>query len=83
MKISPVINKDNEKETSLHSSIISKEKENKEKENPVFIEKSTNIDILRNLRFGFKNSIEKSKYSNLIKSFYTAKNLKLIFPKYK
>ena len=83
LKISPVINKDNEKETSLHSSIISKEKENKEKENPVFIEKSTYIDILRNLRFGFKNSIEKSKYSNLIKSFYTAKNLKLIFPKYK
>ena len=83
LKVSRIFNKDNGKEISLHPSIISSSKENKEEKNPVIIEKSTYIDILRNLRFGFKNSIEKSKYNNLVKSFYTAKNLKFVFPKSK
>ena len=64
----------------MYSSIISSKKD-KDQNNPVFIEKLYNSDVLKNLRFGFKNPVEKSKFKNLIKSFYTAKNLKYILPK--
>jgi len=81
LKVSRINNKNNEIGKSIGSSIISDKKENKEQKNPVFIEKLYNIDVLKNVRFGFKNSIERSKYKNLIKAFYTAKNLKYVFPK--
>ena len=67
---------------SLYSSIITS-KDNEKQNNPVFLEKLYSIDVLKNLRFGFKNSIERGKYKNFIKSFYTARNLKLILPKSK
>ena len=41
-----------------------------------------NLDILKNLRFGYKNSVEKGKFRNFINSFYTSRNLKFILPKY-
>ena len=55
--------------------------ENEKTNNPFFVEKFCNIDILKNLRFGFKSWVEKEKYKNLVKSFYTVRNLKCIFPK--
>ena len=68
---------------SLYSSIITNSKDNeKQQNNPVFIEKSYSFDILKNLRFGFKNSVEKGKFRNFINSFYTSRNLKFILPKY-
>ena len=80
LKVTKIKNKNNENGKSMYSSIISNNK-SKEQNNPVFIEKLYNIDVLKNLRFGFKNPVEKSKFRNLIKSFYTAKNLKYILPK--
>ena len=53
---------------SLYSSIITS-KDNEKQNNPVFLEKLYSIDVLKNLRFGFKNSIERGKYKNFIKSF--------------
>ena len=52
---------------------ISTEEKNNRK--PIFIEKVYNFDILKNLRFNFKNSIEKGKYKNFINSFYISRNL--------
>lgn len=43
---------------------------------PLFIEKIYAFDILKNVRFKFKNSIEKSKYRDYINSFNKAINLK-------
>ena len=43
---------------------------------PLFIEKIYTFDILKNIRFKFKDSIEKSKYRNYINSFNKAINLK-------
>jgi len=80
LKVCKVNTKTNENGKSMYSSIISSKKDN-DQNNPVFIEKLYNIDVLKNLRFGFKNPVEKSKFRNLIKSFYTAKNLKYILPK--
>ena len=84
LQVFPVFKRNKENTKTPCISIISdykENKENKEQKNPVFIEKLYKIDVLKNLRFGFKNSVEKSKYCNLIKSFYTAKNLKFILPK--
>ena len=81
LKVSRLKNKNNEIGKNMGSSIISDTKEKKSQKNPFFIEKFYNIDVLKNVRFGFKNSIEKSKYKNLIKAFCTAKNLKYVFPK--
>lgn len=81
LKVYPFINRNFENVKTMSSSIISNNKETKSTKHPLFIEKLYNIDVLKNLRFGFKNSVEKGKYNNLIKSFYTAKNLKFILPK--
>jgi hypothetical protein len=43
---------------------------------PLFIEKIYTFDILKNVRFKFKDSIEKSKYRTYINSFSKAINLK-------
>jgi hypothetical protein len=45
------------------------------KKKPIFIEKIYNFDILKNLRFTFKNPIEKGKLKNFINDFYITKNL--------
>lgn len=86
LKISRIGNKNNENGKSIYSSLDTnnKEKEDeKKKNNPIFLEKLYSIDVLKNIRFGFKNSVERGKFNNLIKSFYTARNLKYILPKYK
>ena len=86
LKVSQLNNQnDNDyvKGNSLYSSIITNNKDNeKQQNNPVFIEKSYSFDILKNLRFGFKNSVEKGKFRNFINSFCTSRNLKFIIPKY-
>ena len=70
LKVSQLNNQnDNDyvKGNSLYSSIITNNKDNeKQQNNPVFIEKSYSFDILKNLRFGFKNSVEKGKFRNFI-----------------
>ena len=43
---------------------------------PLFIERIYTFDILKNVRFKFKDSIEKSKYRDYINSFNKAINLK-------
>ena len=43
---------------------------------PLFIEKIYTFDILKNVRFKFENSVEKSKFRNYINSFNKAINLK-------
>jgi hypothetical protein len=78
----PVINNINENSKNLGSSISSNKKQKNTQKNPVFLEKLYNIDVLKNLRFGFKNSVERGKFNNLIKSFYTAQNLKFILPEH-
>ena len=84
LKISRLKNQnvnDSTKGNSSYSSIITNSKGNKrQKNNPVFIEKSYSFDILKNLRFGFKNSVEQGKFRNFINSFYTSRNLKFILP---
>ena len=82
LKISIFNKKENDNGKSLYSSIISNSKEeDKYKKNPLFIQKLYDIDVLKNVRFGFKNSVEKGKFSHLFKSFYTEKNLKYFSPK--
>ena len=79
-------NKNNENGKSICSYLDTKDKEKedeKQKNNPIFLEKLYSIDVLKNIRFGFKNSVERGKFNNLIKSFYTARNLKYILPKSK
>jgi len=86
LKVSQLNNQnDNDyvKGNSLYSSIITNNKDNeKQQNNPVFIEKSYSFDILKNLRFGFKNSVDKGKFRNFINSFCTSRNLKFIILKY-
>ena len=55
---------------------ISKSKFNKIKTEPIFIEQVYSLNILKNLRFGFKNLVEKGKNKNFINSFYITRNLK-------
>lgn len=43
---------------------------------PLFIEETFTYDLLKNVRFNFKNSIEKQKFRNYLKSFNTTVNLK-------
>lgn len=53
---------------------LSESKCNNEKK-PIFIEKVYTFDILKNLRFNFKNVIEKGKHKNFINSFYITRYL--------
>jgi len=64
----------NKNEKNFFSSKI-KNNDSEVKE-PLFIEKIYTYDILKNVRFKFKNSIEKSKYRDYINSFNKAINLK-------
>ena len=57
---------------------MSENKCNDEKIKPIFIEKVYTFDILKNLRFNFKNIIEKGKHKAFINSFYITRNLKFI-----
>ena len=67
--------------SNFYSSIITNNKDNeKQQNNPVFLEKLYSIDVLKNLRFGFKNPVEKGKYKNFINAFNTSRNLKFILP---
>ena len=61
-------NKNNENKNSIYSSIITggAEKDKENETHPVFLEKLYSIDVLKNIRFGFKNSVEKGKFNNLI-----------------
>lgn len=43
---------------------------------PLFIEETFTCDLLKNVRFNFKNSTEKQKFKHYLKSFNTAVNLK-------
>ena len=64
-------NKINNKDASS-----SEKKLNSESPEPIFIEKVYSFDILKNLRFNFKNLVEKGKHKNFINSFYITRNLK-------
>ena len=82
LKVIRFNHKDNDNGKSLYPSIITNNKEeNNDKKNPIFIQKKYNIDVLKNVRFGFKNSVEKGKLNHLIKSFYIEKNLNFSPPK--
>ena len=54
----------------------SKSKFNNENNEPIFIEKEYSFNVLRHLRFNFKNLVEKGKHKNFVNSFYITKNLK-------
>ena len=43
---------------------------------PLFIEETFTYDLLKNVRFNFKNSTEKEKFRHYLKSFNTTVNLK-------
>ena len=55
---------------------LSKSKFNNESNEPIFIEKEYSLNVLKHLRFNFKNLVEKGKHKNFINSFYITKNLK-------
>lgn len=69
-----LIRKNNTRNKSIFNS--SESKFNKEKYEPIFIEKVYTFDILKNLRFNFKNTVEKGKHKNFINSFYITRNIK-------
>ena len=46
------------------------------KNEPLFIEETFTCDLLKNVKFNFKNSTEKEKFRNYLKSFNTTVNLK-------
>jgi hypothetical protein len=80
LKVSRTNNNNNENDKNLYTSINNSGEKNN-KNNPLFIQKFYDIDLLKNVRFEFKNSIERAKYNNLVKSFYTARNLKYVLAK--
>ena len=69
-----LIRKNNTQNKNILNS--SESKINRERNEPIFIEKVYTFDILKNLRFNFKNMVEKGKHKNFINSFYITRNLK-------
>ena len=49
----------------------------KKEENKLFTEKVYNFDILKNIRLNFKNSIERAKYKDFIRTFNTTRNIEI------
>ena len=74
-------NYDNEirrfKVTIKPKAIANTDENNNKEENKMFTEKIYNIDVLKNVRFNFKDSIERSKYKDFLNSFNTTRNIKI------